>query len=221
MGRPVIDLSGQHFGRYSVIKFDMVSRSGAVWLCRCTCGQERLVAANDLRRGNTNSCGCLRSEMVAERMRTHGATSRTHGATGTRLFNIWRGMLERCRLTSHKSYAQYGGRGITVCERWQERFEYFLMDMGQPPSAKHTLDRWPNNEGNYEPGNCRWATMFEQSRNRRTNVTYAFHGETLVLKDLAVVSGIPETTLYKRLKDGLSVEDATRKGYRERRRLAT
>jgi hypothetical protein len=125
--------------------------------CRCDCGVEVRVRVAQLVTGKTRSCGCLQREIT-------GARRRTHGKSRTPEHRAWRGMLDRCTLPTHISYPYYGGRGITVCERWRS-FANFLADMGPKPTSKHTLDRI-NGNGNYEPSNCRWATWSEQNRNR-------------------------------------------------------
>lgn len=204
MGRPVVDLVGRVFGRLTVERLDHVSREGAKWQCSCSCGNKTVVTGNALRKGTCTSCGCLRSELGRAR-------ATTHGQTGTHAYTVWRGMRERCGLSSHKSFEAYGGRGIRVCDRWENSFETFLSDMGQPPSARHSIERVMV-DGNYEPGNCIWATPAQQARNRRTSVFYEFHGKQLVIKDLAVASGVPEQTLYNRFRRGLSVDAATRRG---------
>lgn len=209
MGRPVVDLVGLVFERLTVVKLDHVARRGAMWRCSCACGNISVVGSGALRSGKTLSCGCFRSEMARARVTTHGGTD-------SHAFTVWRGMRERCGLQSHKSFADYGGRGIQVCERWANSFELFLADMGPPPDHRHSIEREDVN-GNYEPTNCTWATTVMQSRNRRSNVFYEFHGRRLILKDLAKLSGVPEQTLYNRFRRGLSIEDATFQGRLPRR----
>lgn len=160
--KTVKNLSGQKFGRLTVLFHAETSRtpngtSVIIWLCRCSCGNLAKVRGSNLRTGTTKSCGCYRAEV--ERV-----SAITHGRTCTATYRSWRGMKERCLNPNNSHYKNYGGRGIKVCERWME-FLSFLEDMGERPSHK-TLDRI-NNDGNYEPANCRWATDREQRANKR------------------------------------------------------
>ncbi len=204
MGRPRSDLVGRVFGRLTVQKLDHVtSRHASMWRCLCECGKETVSTGSNLKKGGALSCGCLRREISRAR-------TTIHGGTGTHSWNVWRGMLDRCNLATHKSFHNYGGRGISVCERWK-KYEAFLSDMGHPPDQFHTLDR-KNVDGGYEPENCMWATYHQQARNRRTNVFYEYMGRKLVIKDLSEACGVPEQTLYNRFRRGLSVDEATYHG---------
>ncbi len=163
------DITGQKFGRLTVLSRDPVNRRPTKWICRCECGNEKSFVSHNLIRGFSKSCGCYRADlnravMAANREAFTGARL-THGKFGTPTHVSWNAMLQRCTNENRDNYEFYGGRGIKVCERW-ESFENFLADMGERPVGT-TLDRYPNNNGNYEPGNCRWATVSEQMKNRR------------------------------------------------------
>jgi hypothetical protein len=154
------DIAGQRFGRLLVLSYEGTRKGKARWRCRCECGTEHVVFGTSLKRGLCRSCGCLNAEFAAQRRRKHGEAHKTTE------YDIWRGMRARCLNPKHKSYPYYGGRGITVCDRWGI-YATFLADMGRRPSPEHSIDRWPDNDGGYEPGNCRWATLSEQNLNQR------------------------------------------------------
>lgn len=132
----------------------------------------------------------------------------THGLTNTTEYGVWAGMLSRCYSKNRACYKDYGGRGITVCDRWRNSFKAFLEDMKKRPSLKHSIDRWPNNDGNYEPGNCRWATPEEQHNNTRSNRLLTFEGQTMTLSQWANKKGISKSGLRYRLNGGMSVGEA-------------
>ena len=154
---------GRHFGRLLVL-FEVEARNGhRHFLCRCSCGEQKEVSQCNLATGRSQSCGCLMRELNRKRSTTHGHCTRT-GRTAE--YNTWSSMIQRCENPNNGWYASYGGRGITVSQRWHS-FAAFLDDMGPRPRGR-TLDR-KNNDGNYEPGNCRWATASQQRANCRAH----------------------------------------------------
>lgn len=161
-----VDLVGMVFTWLTVIARAPRGKSyDSRWLCLCKCGNERIVYGISLRNGTTKSCGCYARAQTAVMNRTHGHCTGANGRrTGT--WRIWLGMKQRILNPNTKKFHNYGGRGITICDRWKDSFENFLADMGECPSKLLSIDRKDNN-GNYEPGNCRWATSKEQRANQR------------------------------------------------------
>jgi hypothetical protein len=159
----VIDLTGKTFGRLTVKSFVGVNiRHISLWLCECICGNKITVESGRLGSGNTKSCGCLNAASRKTRLITHGQAK---AGNHTREYTAWMAMRGRCNNPRNLVWKDYGGRGITICERWND-FTNFFVDMGLKPSPQHSLDRI-NVNGNYEPSNCRWATKREQTLNRR------------------------------------------------------
>lgn len=198
-----IDLTGLVFGRLTVVcEADKRNKAGSVhWKCVCSCeGKIIEVASRSLRVGTTKSCGCLQRENIARVIKSNIV----HGMCYTRVYYIWRHMVGRCTNPNDKKYPSYGGRGITICDRWL-KFENFYEDMGDPPTKEHSLDR-VDNDGNYEPKNCRWSTPKVQSRNTRRNVLITHQGKTQCLSAWAEETGIGSGTLQYRLKNGWSIE---------------
>lgn len=198
---PRIDLSGKKFGRWSVVGAPE-SRDGRVyWDCLCDCGTRKSILGDNLRQGYTVSCGCYRDEKVSERQATHRCSH-------TKVHNTWLRIKDRCYNKSNRFYKDYGGRGISVCIRWLKSFEDFLADVGEPPSMTHSIERIKN-DGNYEPGNVKWATKIEQSNNRRSNRMFTHNGETKSLAQWAQSLGINYSRLYARVvTQGMSFVEA-------------
>lgn len=205
MSRQAIDISGVQFGRWTALERGERRVIGATyWLCRCECGVEREVTAASLRGGISRSCGCWKNELAAERYRAREPSLRQRYLSE---HGTWTRMRRRCSNPLDKDWRLYGERGIKACERWDGSFKAFLADMGDKPSPRHSIDRIDNN-GDYEPGNCRWATPKEQARNTRRTRLLTYQGQTRCLREWAEVLGMAEQTLSNRIHRGWSVEDA-------------
>lgn len=197
----VPDMEGKVFGKWTVLRrLENDKHGNSSWLCRCECGEERAVLGARLRSGKSQTCGCTRALSMLQ-------ANTTHDGTHHPLYKTWKGMKERCYLESNRSYADYGGRGITVCSTWLEDFWAFVRDMGPRPKGT-TLDRVDNAKG-YSPENCRWATPEEQNSNRRNNRLVFIDGQYKALSQVAREYGITRKALQHRiLKMGLSPERA-------------
>lgn len=199
MGTAERGLIGSKFGRLQVVsEAKPNARGDRRWECACLCGEHLVVIGYSLTGGNTRSCGCLKREELAARRRTHGKTN-------TPEYKVWNNLLGRCYRKSDRNYKNYGGRGISVCARWQgpRGFENFLKDMGPRPDPGLSIER-RDNDGNYSPKNCFWATDAEQRLNRRNNLRITFEGVTLTLKEWSEKTGLNRRTISERLRRGWS-----------------
>lgn len=201
---PLKDLTGQRFGKLVVIRRAENIHRKAAWLCKCDCGNEKVVQSWNLVKGCTKSCGCLTYEVDHK-------TSITHGQSYTRLYTVWIGMKQRCYYKKHKHYADYGGRGIRVCDEWVNSFADFYEwanENGYNDSL--TIDRIDSN-GDYSPENCRWATYRTQNNNTRSNHFLTLNDETHTIGEWSKITGLPRTTIYNRIKRGWTTEDTLTK----------
>ena len=202
-----VDLSGSRFGRWTVIREASVDTGRKrSWVCICDCGADGTVTTNDLKSGHSISCGCHRREALLAANSKHGHVSRRQGKSRT--YNAWQNMKKRCLSPDSEAYVNYGERGITICVRWLESFEAFLADMGECP-PRLTIERI-NNDGNYEPGNCIWATRKVQNRNSRHNLSVNLgdgRGE-MPLSAQCEELDLPYNTIKMRILRGWSVGDA-------------
>lgn len=206
-------LEGQRFGRLTVLQKAEARNGKQRWLCMCDCGGRNTVATGSLRSGHIQSCGCLYVESRG--------TRRTHGKSKLPEYRVWKSMITRCENRTRDFWKRYGGRGIYVCDRWRNDFTAFLRDMGPRPSSGHTIERI-NNDGNYEPDNCRWATYEEQGQNTSRARRITFDGQTMSIGGWARRLRMSRTTITNRLESGDPIHEvlrpSTNGGYRPRRR---
>jgi hypothetical protein len=196
-----VDLAGQVFTRWTAISCNSAqtcSPTNRRWLCRCECGTIREVKAKNLLYKLSRSCGCLHNEQFLARVVTHGMYD-------TPEYIAWQNMKKRCLIPSHPSFHHYGGRGITVCDRWIDSFKNFYADMGPRPEGK-TLERCNNSEG-YSPENCCWDTRKRQARNTRSTKYVQYLGQEVSLSEAAELSGINKGTLRHRMRKGWPAQD--------------
>lgn len=213
MAMPVVrDLMNKRFGRLLVVGLSPErQREHKVWICVCDCGKSSLVMSQNLLAGNTRSCGCIAREILFKRSFKHGHSP---GHTSSTEYRTWRGMQTRCYNKNDHSYPPYGGRGIKICDRWRNSFENFLADMGLKPTPQHTIER-NDNDKDYSPENCRWATYVEQANNRRSTRLLTLRGETLSAATWATRMGITRAQMYGSLSRGRTIqqiEEKFRKG---------
>jgi hypothetical protein len=200
-----IDLTGLRFGRLKVVSFSKCNGKASYWNCVCDCGNEAIVRSDVLRRGISRSCGCLQKEVISERNKTHGLKRRNK-----RLYNIWLEIKRRCLNPKATGYERYGGRGITICEEWNNYTSFYNWAMANGYTDDLTIDR-KNNDGNYYPENCHWTTMFEQNRNKSNNRCLSLDGKTKIVSDWALEIGISRRTILRRLEKGFTIGEALKR----------
>lgn len=198
-----IDLTGKKFGRLTVIsRFGSTKSKSATWLCKCECGNEKIVQTCHLKSGATTSCGCYQKQRASE-------SNVTHGDSKTRLYSEWTHMKKRCYWKNYKYYYLYGGRGITVCDEWKNSFQSFKeWATNNGYSDELTLDRIDNNKS-YDPLNCRWTTCYVQSNNRNFNHIVSYHGESASYEVMCRKLNVNTGTIRSRMKkNNISFEEA-------------
>lgn len=193
--------AGIRFGKLTVVERSGSNRGGqAMYLCKCDCGEEVTRPGTDLKRGNSVQCGRCASAQAGRHSRKHGESLKSGKCSPE--YKSWCGMINRCESTAAINYHNYGGRGIRVYPPWREDFRVFLAYIGRKPTPTHSLDRYPDPNGNYEPGNVRWATREEQAQNRRNTRLLTVEGETRTLTEWSKISGIPYGCILQRLEAG-------------------
>lgn len=199
-------MTGKRFGRVVALRAAPPPHVGKIkWICLCDCGNEFTTCGGKIRSGEVSTCpACSRERVRLSRV--------THGISKTVEDRIWSHIKSRCFNPKVPCYKHYGGRGITMCDRWRESLENFVSDMGTRPSPAHSIDRIDNN-GNYEPGNCRWATTKEQANNTRSNRKVTVSGETKNSTQWADSIGVRREVIYKRLKRGINGENLLAKPF--------
>lgn len=206
----LVDLTGNKYHRLTVIGRAGKLPCGVIlWDARCDCGNVTHATNSQLKSGNTKSCGCLHKEAAREQQKRMAAVVTKHGMSCTPEWVAWKNMRARCYDPKDKRYEDYHGRGISVCQEWLESFEAFFAHIGLKPSPRHTLDR-KDNDGNYEPGNVRWATHIVQNNNKRTTPMVVFQGKLMSLSDAHRLSNssLSYSGVKARLARGLSLEES-------------
>lgn len=201
------DLSGRRFYWVTIIgRAQRRSKKAAYWICRCDCGKTFEASTTNLTHGRQKSCGCYRAFSMSLRQKVHGHAATT-GRGQTPEYDAWSAMVRRCYDPKTTQFPNYGGRGIRVCDEWRHDFSAFLAYLGPRPSPRHSLDRI-NNDGYYEPGNVRWATLKEQGNNTRRNRLVAFQGREQSVTQWAEEYGRSPQLVFNRLALGWSIERA-------------
>lgn len=193
------NLNGKTFGSWYVLDAHERRGHNIVWLCRCVCGKEKYVPGYELKNGHSKSCGCQRRSRLK------------HGMTDTKLYNVWYAMRERCRTKSTTAWYRYGGRGISVCDEWDDFKVFYKWAIENGYQEGLTLDRI-DNDGNYEPSNCRWISMKKQCQNRRNSIIIEHDGQTRSLSEWADYYGVPYSRAIQRYRANMSFDRIFTKG---------
>lgn len=192
--KKIKDLTGKKFGMLTVIGLQDTDSRKTYWACQCDCGNIKVVRSDSLQSGAIRSCGCMKKAQEKINLTKH----HSHKMSGTRIYHIWRGMKDRCYNVHSPSYYRWGGRGITICDEWKDNFSaFYSWAMENGYSENLTIDRIDNN-GNYEPSNCRWATIEEQSRNRQSNVVIQIGNSKRTLKEWCEIFELEYGTILER-----------------------
>lgn len=185
-----IDLTGKTFGELTVLKYSHMYKRQSFWLCRCSCGKEKIIMGANLKTDNTRSCGCLWEDKNS-----------THRESKTRLYKIWGSMRSRCCNKNNNCYKNYGDRGITICKEWEDFISFRDWSIKNGYTEELSIDRI-NNDGNYEPSNCRWTTAKVQSNNRRNTIHIIIDGVSHTISDWSEISGIKYINIINRYDRG-------------------
>ena len=200
----VKDITGNVYGRLTVVSLEELRRGKAFWRCQCECGNTSVVAGDKLRRGITKSCGCLQNEL-----RHEGSNHRTHGMTKTKLYVMWCNMKARCHSVNSSMYYCYGERGISVCEEWRNSFDEFRRWAFSTGYSEGLSIERIDVDGNYEPKNCKWVPLKDQSLNQRRSHRVTAFGKTQTIKEWADESGLKYDTIERRINQyGWTPEEA-------------
>lgn len=195
LGRNRIDISGNRYGMLTAIKFYSIIGRRTFWECLCDCGNIHRCDMCNLKNGSTQSCGCLRDKLLQENHLTHGEAS-VHSKT--KEYKTWVEIKTRCYNSKSKAYQYYGGRGISMCDRWRNSYENFLNDMGRAPSKSHSIDRIEVDK-DYEPSNCKWATRIEQMNNTSRTMRVKYNGQIKPFSDWCRELGLNSDRVYQRI----------------------
>lgn len=209
MGRKLVDLTGSRYGKLVVVEYAGKDKNGyTTWLCRCDCGNEKIIRGSKLKDGDIKSCGCSQHLFTRERCEKISLSKIKHGLSGNRLYYIYDNMLKRCYDESSEKYQNYGARGIAVCDEWRNnRQAFFDWAYNAGYTEELTIDRIDVN-GDYCPDNCRWATQKEQANNRTSNHKLTYNGSTHTIAEWAEITGISPSALYSRIYNGWDAEKA-------------